>query len=57
MSWFSALFVIATVVSLGSGYAYFRGLASRRDDPARYWSIIGCYLALALLMPLLQLLK
>jgi hypothetical protein len=57
MDWFSALFATAAVLALLTGKAYFRGVTARAENPARYWSIIGCYIALALLMPVLRLLR
>ena len=57
MDWFSALFLCAALIALATGTAYFRGTIDRATDPVRYWSTIGCYLALALLMPALKLLK
>lgn len=57
MNWFSALFLCAALIALATGTAYFRGTIDRATEPVRYWSTVGCYLALALLMPALKLLK
>ena len=57
MDGFSGLFAVAVVVALTTGSAYFRGVTTRAEDPPRYWSIIGGYVALALLLPALRLAK
>ena len=57
MAWFSGLFAMVAVVALTTGSAYFRGVTTRAEDPSRYCSIIGGYVALALLLPALRLAK
>ncbi|MCU0896110.1 MAG: hypothetical protein MUC55_01265 [Burkholderiales bacterium] len=47
MSWFGGVFLVALVLALATGRAYFRGFAERSEEPRRYWSIVGCYAALA----------
>lgn len=49
MDWFGLFFLGAFTVSIVRGKAYFRGFVERETDPRRYWSILGCYLALAAL--------
>ena len=57
MDWFSGVFAVAALVALATGSAYFRGVTKRAEDPSRYWSIVGGYVALALLLPALRLAK
>ncbi len=57
MDGFSGLFAMAAVVALAPGSAYFHGVTTRAEDPSRYCSIIGGYVALALLLPALRLAK
>jgi len=47
MDWFGGVFLVALVLALATGGAYFRGFAERPEDPRRYWAIVGCYGALA----------
>jgi hypothetical protein len=54
LDWFSGVFLLATVLALATGKAVFRGVTERAEEPARYWSIVGCYLALALATPVLN---
>jgi len=57
VDWFSALFAVAAMIAIASGKACFRGFTVRSENPSRYWSIIGGYVALALLLPALRLIK
>jgi len=57
MDWFSAIWLVALVVALLTGRAYFRGVVHRELQPAYYWSICCCYVVLAALMPVLRILK
>ena len=57
ISWFTGLWVAAIVIALVSGKAYFRGTIRRDDDPRQYWITVGCYGVLALLEPLLVVLR
>lgn len=52
MGWFSGMFLAALALALATGRAYFRGFVARAENPWRYWSIVGCYAALAALEPL-----
>ncbi len=54
MARFGGLFAVAAMVAFTTGNAYFRGVTTRAEDPSRYWSIVGGYAALALLMPALR---
>ena len=47
MDWFPLLFLAAAAVALVTGRAYFRGTVARADAPARYWSTVGGYVAIA----------
>lgn len=48
MDWFSLLFLLAAVLALLTGRAYFRGTVHRALDPRRYWSTVAGYVAIAL---------
>ncbi|MCB1553375.1 MAG: hypothetical protein KDJ14_06165 [Xanthomonadales bacterium] len=57
MEWFSAIWLFALAFALVTGKAYFRGFYAREDDPRQYWTICGCYIVLAALMPVIKLFK
>lgn len=57
MDWFSGLFLVAFVVSLLTGKAYFRGVSTRDENPEQYWTTVVCYGVLAALIPVLKLFK
>lgn len=57
MDWFSAIWLFALAFALITGKAYFRGVVERASDPAEYWTICGCYVVLAALMPVIRMLK
>jgi hypothetical protein len=57
MNWFSGVFLVALLLALATGRAYFRGFVERDADPRRYWSIVGCYAAIAAFGPAIAWLK
>ena len=57
LGWFSALFMVATVAALMTGQAYYRGTIDRDEEPGRYWSAVASYVALALLAPVIEILR
>lgn len=54
LSW---VFGSALLVALLTGEAYFRGPVRKADDARQYWTVIGCYLVLALFIPVLRFFK
>jgi hypothetical protein len=57
MGWFSLLFAVAFVIALVTGEAYFRGPIRRNENPRDYWGAVIGYALLALLEPVVRLLK
>ena len=54
LSWvFGGAFALALV----TGEAYFRGPVRKADDARAYWVVMACYVALALLVPVIRFLK
>lgn len=47
MNFFTLIFGAFVVVALVTGKAYFRGVATRDDNPNRYWTIVACYAMMA----------
>jgi hypothetical protein len=57
MNWFSGIFMLALVVSLLTGKAYFRGVYARAENPRMYWMTVLSYALLAVLIPILEIFK
>jgi hypothetical protein len=57
MDWFSAIWLVALVLALLTGKAYFRRIIVREIEPGHYWSTCCCYAVLAALMPALRIIK